>query len=232
MNKFAVYTALFGDRDAFKAPLSPLEDCDLFLFIDQSFSGVPDCVTVVHMDPPIPGDPVRSSKHLKIRPDIYLPSHDITLWVDGSARLTSLQGITKFVEFHDIAFFTHMERNCIYDEAKACIGYKLDDPQVIDEQMARYREEGYPEGNGLIAGGGILRKNTPALTAFNEEWWEGVKNGSRRDQLSCNYALWKTKTPRAVLDDGNGGDIQRNKWWYLEFTSRRPLPAPTPFPPA
>lgn len=230
MSRLAVYTALFGDRDIFKAPRLSLKDFHFFLFTDQSFEGVPPDVTVIHMESPIPGDPVRSSKYLKLRPDIFLPSYDLTLWIDGSARLRCLEGITKFVEHHNIAFFPHPDRTCIYEEAKVCADLKLDDPQIIANQMARYREEGYPEKHGLISGGGILRKSTPAITAFNKQWWEEVKQGSRRDQLSCNYALWKTSTRKAVLDDGAGGDIRGNKWWHLQFTKRRELPKPIPPP--
>ena len=228
MSRRAVYTAIFGDRDIFKSPCLPQEDWDFFLFTDQSFEGVPSCVTVLPMEPSIPGDPVRSSKYLKIRPDIFLPTYDLTLWIDGSVKLKCLYGLESFVEEHEIAFFPHTHRTCVYAEAEVCTKLELDDPMIIARQMDRYREEGYPKESGLISGGGILRKSTPAVTAFNKQWWAEVQNGSRRDQLSCNYALWKTNLQRAVLDDGAGGDISGNKWWHLQFTRRQPLPRPTP----
>jgi len=37
----------------------------------------------------------------------------------------------------------------------------------------------------------ILRRHTGKVEEFNRLWWEEICKGSRRDQLSFDYALWK-----------------------------------------
>lgn len=62
----------------------------------------------------------------------------------------------------------------------------------MDAQMERYRNEGYPEHNGLIDSGILVRelKNQKVINLM-ETWWQEVLHGSKRDQLSFNYACWK-----------------------------------------
>lgn len=229
MNRIAVYTAIFGDRDTYKIPPQLGKNYAFFFFTDNPPKDTPPWVTVISMELPIPGDPVRSSKFIKIRPDIWLPEETRTLWLDGAVIIKHLEGIGTFVDNHDVAWFPHPERRCIYQEGKTCIIRKNDDVKLISTQMDRYRAEGYPAQNGLVEGRGFLRRNTPASTEFSKEWWNQVKNGSRRDQLSCNYALWKTQTERAVLSDGLGGNARYNKWWdTCHDRARVPLPPPVP----
>jgi hypothetical protein len=62
---------------------------------------------------------------------------------------------------------------------------------IIDAQIARYRAEGLPESSGLIEAPILLRRHTPAVARLNAAWWAELARGSRRDQLSFNYASWK-----------------------------------------
>ncbi len=229
MNRIAVYTAIFGDRDTYKIPPQLGKNYAFFLFTDNPPKDAPPWVTVIPMKPPIPGDPIRSSKCVKLRPEVWLPGENITLWIDGSMLIKHFDGLEKSIDKYDAALFPHPVRRCIYEEGKVCISRKKDTAQLISSQMQRYRTERYPERNGLVASAGVLRRNTKAVAEFNKVWWDQVKYGSRRDQLSCNYALWKTKTPQAALDDGLAGDVRHNKWWDIcPDKDRIPLPPPVP----
>jgi hypothetical protein len=50
---------------------------------------------------------------------------------------------------------------------------------------------GYPKGKGLSETSAVLRKNTAKIVSFNEAWWSEISRGSRRDQLSFDFLVWK-----------------------------------------
>ena len=43
-------------------------------------------------------------------------------------------------------------------------------------------------------------------------WWEEIKNGSHRDQLSCSYAIWKNQDIKIKYLDKNIFDCKWFKW--------------------
>lgn len=127
-------------------------------------------------------------RKVKINPHLFLPDHEKSVWIDGHLQPTDLSVFDK----SGFWLMKHPVRNCIYQEARECITLRKDNPGTINEQMERYRMEGYPIDNGLSATGVIIRDNTPANRAFNEFWWHQVRIGSVRDQLSFDYCAWKT----------------------------------------
>lgn len=106
----------------------------------------------------------------------------------------------------------HPERDCLYDEAAVCKAWALDDPARIDAQMQRYRAMGYPTHHGLYMTGIIARWHDRAhVRAMCECWWEEYRRGSRRDQLSLNYAIWQSAPIKiSALDYTQQFVIKRN----------------------
>jgi hypothetical protein len=117
-----------------------------------------------------------------------------SLWIDGCLKLVS-RNVNAIMEKHlkdaDICIFRHKKRNCLYEEVKACIQQKKDDENIMLNQVTRYLKEGYPANNGLAETTAVLRRHNKATKEFNEMWWEEIRNGSFRDQLSFNYTAWK-----------------------------------------
>ena len=71
-------------------------------------------------------------------------------------------------------------------------------------QIDRYRKEGFPENYGLLQSNILLRKhNEQDCIKLMEEWFNELKNGSHRDQLSFNYAAWKHQDVKIVYLDKN-----------------------------
>jgi hypothetical protein len=93
----------------------------------------------------------------------------------------------------DAAFLKHPERNCAYREALIIKEVKLDHAEVVDKVIKKYEDSGYPRWNGLFATGLILRKNNENCRKMFKVWFDEYIDGSRRDQLSVNYAVWKSK---------------------------------------
>lgn len=127
-------------------------------------------------------------RKVKINPSLFLPAHDKSVWIDGHLVPNDLSLFDK----SGFWLMEHPVRDCIYQEAQECIMLHKDNPSTILEQVNRYRLEGYPANNGLSATGILIRDNTTENNAFNAFWWNQVRHGSVRDQLSFNYSAWKT----------------------------------------
>lgn len=197
--KKVVYTACFG-LDLIRDPIYCQNGWDYIFFTDNK-SLKSDKWHIEYLTPDI--DQRRFSRKVKILNEEYLPGYDLSLYID--ARFIPRISLDKFVknnlENKDIAMMRHHKRSCIYDEAKICIDIKKDSEEIIKEQMARYRSEGYPNNNGLTAGGIILRKHgIESQREFMQLWYEEIKNGSWRDQLSFQYVLWKHKLNIGLMD--------------------------------
>jgi hypothetical protein len=190
--KYVIYTAIFGDYDSLKEPQSAVKGCDFVCFTDNP--NMKSNIFKIQLCPPSE-DPARQSRKYKMLPHRYLPEYEYSLWIDGSILIKKLD-LKKLVQLYlsenDLALFAHPERDCIYEEVKACERLGKDNNDLMRQQIERYRKKGYPEHNGLIAAGFLLRRtNSPELVRLSEDWWCEVKNNSKRDQLSFNYLVWK-----------------------------------------
>lgn len=187
MKRLLVYTSVFGGRDPIRLPPADA-DFDFVAFTDQPAEDL----RVVQVQPPVPSDPRRSSRAIKI----LLPeTHRYSLWIDGSVALKTgrldhlvdryLSGDTP------LAAFRHPSRTCAYQEASVCLSAKLDDPAVIRAQAASYRAAGMPENTGLAELTVVLRDHERS-TKFSLAWWEEVRTRSCRDQISFPFVAWQT----------------------------------------
>ena len=67
-----------------------------------------------------------------------------------------------------------------------------------------------PNGNGLAVTMEVLRKhNEQDVIDTMRVWWDEIKYGSKRDQLSFNYSAWKTNLNFKWMD----GDSRDNKYF-------------------
>ena len=106
----------------------------------------------------------------------------------------------------------HPQRNCIYKEVDAVIKLKKDTLENVTPQIERYKEEGFPENYGLLQSNILIRKHNNAdCIKLMECWWEELKNGSHRDQLSFNYVSWKNPNIKIKYLDKY---IYKSKWFY------------------
>ena len=218
MNKKVIYTAIFGGKDILQEPKSLPEGFDFVCFTDDRNvkSGVWD---IRYMDAPFE-DPVRSARYCKVLAHKHLPGYDISVWMDGNMVVKGdiNKLIEKYLKEYNLAVYNHynqkkrflgmfwvrdisLSRNCVYEEAKDLLfrnknDRHIDDPILIQNQINRYQAEGYPKNNGLAVTRVLIRKhNESRVKDLMELWWSEIKNGSRRDQLSFNYAVWRLSFP-------------------------------------
>lgn len=134
---------------------------------------------------------------MKICPHRYLREYDISVWVDGN--ITVKGDIVDFINQYDLdknCLYSriHPKRKCIYEEAEACIKMRKDTQGIINAQIERYKNEGYPKNIGMVETGVLLRKhNDPKCMIIDNNWASELLLGSHRDQLSFNYVCWKNK---------------------------------------
>lgn len=195
-NRNVIYTCITGNYEPLDDPFSVSPGFDYICFTNSD-----TIKSNVWKILPIPKEldgltEVKKQRCIKINAHKYLPQYDLSIWVDGSIKL--LKNVNQFIKDNcedGIIFIpSHPQRNCIYEEMATCIKMKKDTEANIAPQRKRYKEEKFPEHYGLVQSNIIVRKhNDPDCIRLMECWWNELKNGSHRDQLSFNYAVWKNE---------------------------------------
>ena len=225
--KKVIYTTIIGKYDILEEPSFIPEGYDFICFTDQKINK-PNSIWEIRQVLPLYKDNTRTARKYKILPHRFLPEYDISIWTDGNelvvGDINKLQ--EKYLKDKNMAIYNHMscwdKRDCVYQEAQAIfdLGNRnnnwKDDPSIITKQMERYVNEQYPPNNGLIVSGVMFRKhNKKDVINCMETWWTELKYGSRRDQLSFNYAAWKCNTQfnwinQDIRDDGYVLEVKHN----------------------
>lgn len=138
----------------------------------------------------------RTARYHKCLPNVVLPPHECSIWIDGSLAFKDIDPLDSIVNTYlddecHVATFKHPDRQCVYQEEQACLKWRKDHAQIMRDQLKRYKEEGYPPYNGLVETACVARWNNSVANEFNSAWWEELEKHSFRDQLSFNYVCWK-----------------------------------------
>lgn len=202
--KIAVYTAIFGDYDELNDPIIKVDGIDYICFTNNPKISS-EKWTIIHVEEDKSLDLVRNARKVKILAHQFLPDYDYSIWMDANFHILDnpIKLIDQYLCKCHLATYKHSGgRTCIYSEADACIRLGKDDPEVIKKQMETYRSDGYPEYNGLVETGVLLRRhNNPEIISLMELWWDQIQQHSRRDQLSFNYVMWKKNYEYEVIED-------------------------------
>jgi len=144
----------------------------------------------------------RTSRLPKMQPNIYLPEYEISLYHDANFQLqvdpqtfcdTHLNGV-------NLAMYRHPERDCLYDEAVICEGFKLDTPDRFHQQVEWCKAAGMPRHWGLFQGSVIARRHLePEIIELGRVWRTEYTFGSCRDQISLAFAMWTTEGLYGVI---------------------------------
>jgi hypothetical protein len=212
-NKIAIYTAIFGDYDDLIEPPEEIKGCDFYCFTDnEKLKSKKYKIIKVKREF---SDPTRDARKIKTLSHKYLPNYEYTLWIDANIifRETNIQEMfNNFLSEYDIAIHKHDIRDCVYDEFNACLEVGVDSPTIMASQMIRYINERYPVHNGLAATGVVFRRNSDLVRNVNKDWWNELRNGSKRDQLSIDYVMWKNKADYFRIDES----VRNGKFFYVK----------------
>lgn len=135
------------------------------------------------------------ARFVKTHPHMVVPECRIAVWLDGGILIRGdLSGLIDDFERSGlpVAAVPHPFRTSVYEEAWACIDRGREEASVIEPQMARYRSAGFDCDDLIESGLLMYRLDHPQLAPFLSAWWAEIERGSRRDQLSLNYAMAQT----------------------------------------
>ncbi len=202
-----IYTCITGGYEKPKPPLIKYSNYRFVLFTDS----LSECPGWEVMN--IPGwlkkkyTNTEINRYIKFHPTVFFGS-DYTFYIDGNVRM--LTGISDYLDkcknCSGLAMFNHPYRNCLYEEADACLIIGKGNSKGIREQIKKYRNEKMPEHFGLKEATVILTdtKNMLSVNILDEWWEEFYSSSSKRDQLALPYVLWKKQIN--INDIGNLGN--------------------------
>lgn len=241
--KLLVYTAVIGeDTDALKPVRDELQapGIDYVCVTDLPLKEHRAGGWQMRVTTP-KADPVREARRLKIlqqAPVItsqYVPTsgYDVTLWIDAAYQLKfdplSLADAIRQNHTLDVLALAHPDRDTVEAEGEAVIRHKSVPRELIAAQLDRYRREGFlpqPAGEHLGARpqrltttGFLMRRNCERVRRFNHAWWSEMEScGHTRDQMSVDYAAWKSGVEIEYLD----GHYRSNRFAVWSPQSKAP----------
>jgi len=190
--RIAVYTIITGDYDELESPDYIDSCCDYYCFTNNKELSS-DFYKMIYIEDSEKLGNIRLQRYLKMHPWKLFPDYNYSVYIDGKMIITRslLEYIGFFSKGASLLAFEHYKRDCIYDEGEVCKQLNKDIRETIDSQLNRYRKEGFPQHYGLIDSAVLFRRHhDEALKKHHEMWWQELKNGSKRDQLSFNYVCW------------------------------------------
>lgn len=199
-----VYTTIVAGFDNLRPPCCPVDHNVRYI----CFTDVPNLPRVYPWEYRPIYDvrvPPRTARVAKILPHLMLPPDaEFSIYHDGNFQLRESPNV--LIDLLDSerqwAVHKHPGRTCIYDEARIIVrDCPLVNQQSVMDQIADYREQGFPKNSGLWANGFIVRRHTPEVAALNEEWWRLFDKGSVRDQLSFPVARRKVGLEVRTLEE-------------------------------
>lgn len=183
-----VYTVNMGRYDRVIENHYPNPDWQWWLITDSDIES--KFYNIIKL--PKADNPKRESRKYKWLPHLLF-NCEYSLYIDGNVRvLTDLnQLVNEYLDGYNIAAYKHRCRDCLYDEGIVCKYFGLDDINIIDNQLDRYKKDGYPVHNGMTEGNTLLRRHTDRIKRLGQFEWNQIQKGSYRDQISFNYSAWK-----------------------------------------
>ena len=204
-NKKVVYTCITGDYDRLIDPKFYSDGFDYICFTNNNKLNS-DIWEIRQLPIETEGlSEVKKQRYVKVNPHLILSDYNVSIWIDGNVTIKG--DLNKFVNsslIEDCSVYVpqHPSRNCIYSESKVIVSMRKDKSEITKPQMERYKNEDFPEKYGLLQSNILLRKhNDSGCIKLMECWFEEIKNGSHRDQLSFNYVSWKNKDVKIIYLD-------------------------------
>jgi len=208
--KIAVVTSSIGANGLL--PIKKFPGVDYHAFIDD-VKDTHDWIT--HPVVKFSSDPTfknrRDAKVYKIMPFAFLPDYDYYFWVDSTHILNAnpVEVIEKYLKDSDVAVFKHSSQNCVYDEGNAVKSLGYDHSNLVEDQLAFYRDMCYPTKNGLYELPARLQRNNHLTQRMGLMWWEQICMFSSRDQISFPFVCHQLGITPSILP-GNANGIEAN----------------------
>lgn len=200
-SKIVVYCAITGNYDNLDSPLYIDDRLEYVCFTNNR--NIKSSIWNVEYISDNNMSDVFLARNIKCFPDKYFKEYELSIWVDGKYLIKNnlREYIEKYMINKNMLCFPHPDRNCVYNEAAACIFYGKGEKDSILKQVITYYNEKYPFDNGLYESGCLARNhNDDFIKKLMSEWWEQISVFSYRDQLSLPYVCWKNQFLPDICD--------------------------------
>lgn len=218
--RFAIYTAIVGLYDEITQPKVIDSRFDYIIFSDcisEPYIGVWKVKHIEYQNT----DCIKKARWVKTHPDTLLPEYDCSIWMDANMDIQTSYIYDKVEDLYrnnvPLASVKHPTRQCIYSELISVMELGYENEDTVIRWGNKLFKEHFPQDIGLFETGLFYRiHHNDKVALFNQLWWECIEKYSKRDQLSCNYALWKLGLPSAfILPEGestsNSVDVCRRE---------------------
>ena len=222
-SRYVVYTCILGNYDVLREPRTAESSVRFICFTDDR-KATSKTWELVHLESQ--GDNTDLNRQLKMNPHLYLPAHDYSLYVDGNIRILGRLDrlFERYSRLTEIAAPRHPTRNCLYEEAAACISAGKGNPARIQGTIAGYARAGFPRHAGLFECGLLFRKSfSTEVIKVMEAWCLEYEKGSRRDQISFPYAAWKCGATIMTLDESPRYSTRLFRLGFHSYESKLPI---------
>lgn len=185
-----IYTSICGDKDSLREDQVIDDKADYIVFLDKVICSKIWDVREIYKKFI---RPVSEAKMFKVLPWQFL-DYEYSIWMDGSIAIKAKASelIEKFLNRYDIAAFKHPGRDDIYNEYIATeIVHRYEPAFLCDIERQKYKNEDFPEHNGLYACGILIRRHSEKIKRFCETWWAEISAFTSSDQCSFMYAARK-----------------------------------------
>ncbi len=216
-NNFVIYTALFGDYDELKHPLTE-NTCnyDFVCFTNQK--DIKSDIWQIRFVEEANYLPNIANRKYKMLPHLFLKDYEESIYID--ANVIPKGNIAKFREEYlkdwDVVLPSHFKRECLYDEALEVIRLGLAEKNLVLEQIKSYEMDGFPRNFGLTENNIIYRKHMKSnVIKLMEDWWKEYLRFPTRDQLSLMYIIWKKQLEGKRINMRIIENLRGSKYFYL-----------------
>lgn len=206
MGKYVIYTSLTGGYDAL--PIYDVIDSrfDYICFSNDYHDGSIIGHWKIRNIPNIAKDNVTLSRYPKLQPHKLLKEYEYSLWMDSNIIIKKntiydivIERITEGNSWYGLP---HPLRDCIYEDAKACLVGGIAKYKDICKVIKFLKEENYPANYGLFENNVILRQhNLHKIVEIDDYWWKFFISYIKRDQLSLFYIFWKFNFVPCILQN-------------------------------
>ena len=197
-----VYTAIIGDYDVLHDPMVVEPGVHYVCYTDQRHIKS-DIWDVRYINKVPEEERAVRVREYKMLPHKFFPEYESSIWLDASLIIRGklLELIEKYHKYANFLLMPHNTSTCAYEEAFAnAVGYFTPKSTVI-AQIKRYLQENYPENNGLLVGGFLVRNHhDEKIIQTMNDWYHEVCFYSQRDQISLPYVIWKNSLQYDLCD--------------------------------
>lgn len=179
-----VISALYGDADSLREPAhqSPLPVDRWILISDRPRKS--EAWEVITK--PTNWTQRVAARHPKCLSHLYSDA-EVVVWVDAQFEIVGSEFVGDLVgllDNADVAMFRHPWLSWV-DEVEATVrDRRYSDPQQFRRQMAQFEDPGAHWASCVMA-----RRMSPAVIAFEREWWTEVRCHSGKDQIALSPLL-------------------------------------------